>query len=235
LGFLVGEGILRSPEEVHHAAHDPAFCRSGESSNVLLVQLAAGVDRDTERLRRHFYTSSSCGVCGKGSLEAVRAVLADAGAGNPEPDPTYPCWDAAIIRNLPKRLRGLQGTFRRTGGLHAAALVAQDGRIVLAREDVGRHNAVDKLIGHAFMAGLLPLKDHLLLLSGRASFELVQKAIAAGIPGIAAVGAPSTLAVDLAMANGRTLLGFVRDQRFNCYAGPGRLQADHATSPAPPA
>ncbi len=222
IGFLLSEGLLSQPDQLHSARHDDAFCASGESQNTIRVRLRAGSLPDLERLRRHFYTSSSCGVCGKASLEAVRLTL------RPEPLPTGQQLSAEQISLLPQRLLEAQGTFRDTGGLHAAGLFAlqhPEPVLQVLREDVGRHNAVDKVMGWAFERTLLPLHQHVLMLSGRASFELVQKAIAAGIPILAAVGAPSSLAVDLALSNGMTLLGFVRDGRFNVYCGRERIIA----------
>jgi len=221
LGFLISEGLLTAPEQLANAAHDDTFSTSGESQNTVLVSLQPGQTPDLERLRRHFYTTSSCGVCGKASLDAVRLTLSSTPLSN------GPFLRADQISVLPNLLFEAQGTFHETGGLHAAGLFSlanQAPVLKILREDVGRHNAVDKVVGWAFSKGLLPLHDHVLMLSGRASFELIQKAIAAGIPMVAAVGAPSTLAVDLASAHGLTLLGFVRDGRFNVYSGKERLQ-----------
>jgi len=222
IGFLVSEGLLQTPEQVAGAEHDDRFCSSGESQNTVRVSLRPGHVPDLDRLRRHFYTTSSCGVCGKASLDAVRLTLSKS------PLSEGPRLPGSQISALPAQLWQAQGTFRETGGLHAAGLFRlQDNKpeLLALREDVGRHNALDKVVGWAFSKGLLPLNDHVLMLSGRASFELIQKAIAAGIPMVAAVGAPSTLAVDLAEAHGLTLLGFVRDGRFNAYCGGQRIQA----------
>jgi FdhD protein len=220
-GFLWTEGILPSPQAIEgiRAAGIP----SPEGyRNVVRVTLAADVTPDMDRLSRHVYTTSSCGVCGKTSLEAVRTAssfdLAESRA----------AWSPETIHALPDTLRAAQDVFDRTGGLHAAALFAPDGRLLLLREDVGRHNAVDKLIGASVRMETLPLTDTLLLVSGRASFELVQKAVMAGIPILAAVGAPSSLAVDLARESGMTLLGFVRNRRFNIYAGAERIAVESA-------
>ncbi len=210
VGFLFTEGIIRAPEEV-------ASVEDWGPGNVVRVELAPGIAVDLDRLERHFYTASSCGVCGKSSLEAVRV---DPGLG---PIAGRPRVEAATIRALPNRLRASQGGFDRTGGLHASALFDVAGRLLDLREDVGRHNALDKLIGAALLAGKVPLHDAVVLVSGRTSFELVQKAAVAGIPVLAAVGAPSSLAVELAREVGMTLAGFVRDDRFNVYAGLDRI------------
>ena len=172
-------------------------------------------DVDLGRLERNFYTSSSCGVCGKGALEAVAVE-----APRVEGDLRVP---AAVVSGLPDRLRESQPTFAATGGLHATGLFDPDGELLCVREDVGRHNAMDKVIGRAFLDGLLPLADKLLCVSGRLSFELVQKAAVAGCPVLVAVGAPSTLAVELARDRGITLCGFVRGGRVNVYSEPGRI------------
>ncbi len=218
VGFLFTEGILDAPEQV-------ATVEDWGAGNVVRVELKPGVAVDLARLERHFYTASSCGVCGKASLEAVRV--------NPRTVPIAgrPMVEAAVIHRLPETLRAVQGVFDRTGGLHAAALFEPDGRLLDLREDVGRHNAVDKLIGSAFLAGRTPIHDGILLVSGRASFELVQKAAVAGIPVLAAVGAPSSLAVELACQHGMTLLGFVRSDRFNIYSGPERIVGRVEASP----
>jgi FdhD protein len=185
-------------------------------SNVVRVELAPNVVFDMERLERHFYTSSSCGVCGKSSLEALAVAgmtpLASSFSLSPE-----------LLCLLPNRLRAAQEVFEQTGGLHASALFSCAGELLALREDVGRHNALDKLIGSAWEAGELPLSKEILLLSGRVSFELMQKAIRAGISVVAAVGAPSSLAVDMAEQFGVLLVGFVREDRLNVYAGAERL------------
>jgi FdhD protein len=217
-GFLFTEGIVAAREHLR-AVH---ACRRG---NVVRVDLQPGVPVDLARLERHFYTASSCGVCGKASLEAVRV------APHQRPLDGRPVVEEAVIRRLPGTLRAAQEVFDRTGGLHAAALFDPRGNLLGLREDVGRHNALDKLIGAQFLAGLTPLRDAVLLVSGRASFELVQKAAVAGIPILAAVGAPSSLAVDLAREHGLTLLGFVRHDRFNAYTGAGRVRLGDAVAP----
>ncbi len=213
LGFLVSEGIVRTREHVMDARHcgPAANGRDDGTSNVVRVTVASDAGFDPKRLERHFYTSSSCGVCGKTSLDAVRAAAHDA------LDFCSPRVAPETIHALPARLRAAQATFARTGGLHAAGLFDSSGALLVLREDVGRHNAVDKVVGERLRAGALPLRDTVLLVSGRASFELVQKAVMAGIGVLAAVGAPSSLAVELARAEGLTVLGFVRDGHFNVY------------------
>ncbi|HSC91063.1 MAG TPA: formate dehydrogenase accessory sulfurtransferase FdhD [Gaiellaceae bacterium] len=171
---------------------------------------------DPDRLQRSFYTTSSCGVCGKGALDAVRVEAPPV-----ESDLRVP---AAVVVSLPARLREAQPTFSATGGLHATGLFAADGTLLHVREDVGRHNAMDKVIGRAFLDGLLPLSRHLLAVSGRLSFELVQKAAIAGCPVLVAVGAPSSLAVELAEAQGITLCGFAREGHVNVYSAPERIE-----------
>jgi FdhD protein len=211
VGFLFTEGILVAPEEI-------AGVRSCGSGNVVRVDLRRGVAVDLSRLERHFYTTSSCGVCGKASLAAVRVHIDDRAPKG------HPIVDAAIIHHLPEALRSAQVVFDRTGGLHAAALFDADGNLLCLREDVGRHNALDKLIGAQFLSGRTPLSEDLLLVSGRASFELVQKAAVAGISILAAIGAPSSLAVSLAREHGLTVVGFVRPDRFNIYTGAERIR-----------
>lgn len=224
LGFLVSEGIIHTAADVDDARHCGPPVREDATSNIVKVTLGAGARFDGARLERHFYTSSSCGVCGKTSLEAVRSALhAPLVAGAPRITPQ-------TVHGLPRTLREAQLTFERTGGLHAAGLFDATGRLLLLREDVGRHNAVDKVIGEQLRAGALPLRDRLLLVSGRASFELVQKAVMAGVAILAAVGAPSSLAVELAREEHLTLLGFVRDGRFNVYTGEERLVGAEAAS-----
>jgi FdhD protein len=203
LGFLRSEGI---PALEAHPTEDLA-------ANVVDVEV--GGDFALDRLRRNFYTSSSCGVCGKGALEAV-AVEAPVVAS----DLTV---SAGVVGAMPERLRESQATFAATGGLHATGLFDEGGTLLCAREDVGRHNAMDKVVGWAFQQSLLPLDRYALCVSGRLSFELVQKAAVAGCPIMVAVGAPSSLAVELARDRGLTLCGFVRDGRVNVYTEPRRI------------
>jgi FdhD protein len=212
VGFLHGEGVVRSAEDLR------AVGPCGRSGNVVRVDLAASAVVDRGRLQRQVHATSSCGVCGKTSLEALGM------AGWPSL-PAGPQISPELLHGLPAVMRAAQATFERTGGLHAAALFNARGELLLLREDVGRHNAVDKVVGHALRAGppLWPLHHAVLALSGRAGFEVVQKAVAAGIPVLAAVGAPSSLAIDTARQFGLTLVGFLRDNRFNVYAGRERL------------
>lgn len=208
-GFLFGEGILRDRASVRGV--------TVVGPNRVNVEVPEQ-DADFDNLARNFYISSSCGVCGKASIQSVEAM-------DCSPLPRHQLMIARdLVPKLPEILRTRQAVFDRTGGLHAAALFDSDGTMLEVREDVGRHNAVDKLTGAAFLAGETPLNDRILMVSGRASFELVQKALMAGIPMMAAVGAPSSLAVELALRFGMTLAGFVRDQRFNVYSGEWRLR-----------
>ncbi|HEV2356979.1 MAG TPA: formate dehydrogenase accessory sulfurtransferase FdhD [bacterium] len=218
-GFLYTEGLLRSPDDVRAISYctEPSV-DGAQQYNIVNVALRPGVPYDPERLRRHFYTSSSCGVCGKASIEAihVRGIRAVRGE-----DLTV---DDATLGRLGDALRAAQAVFEKTGGLHAAGWFDRDGRLLTVREDIGRHNAVDKLVGHAFLGRHLPLDRHLLMVSGRASFEIVQKAAAAGVPVLAAVSAPSSLACETAEAFGMTLVGFVRGPRFTVYTGEHRVR-----------
>ena len=220
-GWLVTEGVVSRPEEIVRIEHCRETRSPEEEGNVVLVRTTAPSGAHVDRARRLLLTSSSCGLCGKGSIESIRgqfpAVVSPAAV------------TATVLLSLPEKLRRAQTTFGQTGGLHAAGIFTLSGRLVAAREDVGRHNAVDKVIGSLFREGRLPLSDSILCVSGRASFEIVQKALAAGIPIVAAVSAPSTLAVDLARSSGITLAGFLREKGFNLYAGEARV---HATGSA---
>ncbi len=215
-GFLLTEGIIAGPAELDAIGPCGPPAANG-LINVVRVDLAPGVEVDLARLERHFYTSSSCGVCGKASLEAVavqgrydlRGNALQIGADN--------------LGALPERLRGMQSVFDRTGGLHASGLFDAAGQVRASREDVGRHNALDKLIGRALLKDELPLSDCGVVVSGRASFELMQKAMMAGIPILAAVGAPSSLAVEFAEEFGMTLVGFLQANRFNAYSRRDRI------------
>lgn len=209
LGFLFGEGI------VHHFNDVVGVVAEGE--NHISVILQEDVPFDPGQFERHIYTTSSCGVCAKSSIEAVRVERS-----NP-PSPQSWKMDATVLYQLPDILRQRQEDFASTGGLHAAALFSKSGDLLFLREDVGRHNALDKLIGHALQTDNFPLDSRVLLLSGRASFELIQKAGLAGITFVAAVGAPSSLAVELAQEMGITLVGFLRQNRFNVYTGAERV------------
>jgi FdhD protein len=217
-GFLVGEGVVTRPDHLTSIVYCAgATDDGGNTYNVVDVRLADGVAVPGLTLERNFYTTSSCGLCGKASLEAVRTV-----ARWPVRDDPLRV-DPEVIARLPDRLRTAQRVFERTGGLHAAGLFDAAGEVLCVREDVGRHNAVDKLVGWALQQGRLPLTGTVLLVSGRASFELVQKAVMAGIPAMAAVSAPSSLAVELAAETGLTLIGFLRGTTMNVYTGAARL------------
>jgi FdhD protein len=216
-GFLVTERVVESLEEVESVRHCRDAPEPDAEGNVVRVTLRAGIRPDLERLRRNLFASSSCGVCGKATLENALASAA------PLDDPLR--MDASVLTELPERLRATQPVFDETGGLHAAGLFDAEGRLLVAREDVGRHNAVDKVVGWAAGAGRLPLRGTALLVSGRASFEIVQKALAARIPLVAAVSAPSSLAVSLAEAGGIALVGFLRGQGFNAYTHAERIRS----------
>lgn len=215
LGFLLTEALIAAPEELLGLRHESVTPDPAAAGNVIRALLRPGVAPDLERLRRNLYTSSSCGVCGKTSLERVLATAPPLG------DPTRFSGERLLV--LPGRLREAQRAFDETGGLHAAALFDAGGELLVVREDVGRHNAVDKTIGWAAERGLLPLAGRGLLVSGRISFELVQKALAARIPLVAAVSAPTSLAVRLAAGGGVTLVGFLRGRGFNVYGARERI------------
>lgn len=216
-GFLYTEGIIHGKNEVLQMRYTGAQLSPDAQENSVLVELHPDAQFDFERLNRHFYTSSSCGICGKASLEMVQThtpFLLPAGAPQINPE---------ILLQLPALLSPAQSLFGHTGGIHASGLFSVDGNLLLSREDIGRHNALDKVIGAALQKMVFPLSSTILFLSGRAGFELVQKALMGGIPVIAAVGAPSSLAVELAEAHNLTLIGFLRDGRFNVYTGRERL------------
>ena len=219
-GFLFTEGIVRGKEDIARIGYASDGKREQEG-NLVTVSLRPGVRLDPKRLLRHFYVTSSCGVCGKASLEAVRVFV-------PGPLPAgRPRVSEDVLRGLPARLREAQAIFAETGGLHAAGLFTPDGEVVCIREDVGRHNAVDKVVGEQVLRNAVPLSDSILQVSGRGSFEIVQKALVAGIPVVSAVGAPSSLAVDLAREFRMTLVGFARREGFNVYHDAGRLAFGH--------
>jgi FdhD protein len=211
-GFLYTEGIITSAADISNMS----YCKE-DNKNIVCVELAAGISPVINNLDRNFYTTSSCGVCGKASIEAVRIAC-----NIPDSVDNIRVRSSTIV-TLPGILRQQQDVFENTGGLHACALFDLEGSLLLSREDVGRHNALDKLIGAALSNGMLPLDKHILMLSGRISFELVQKAIMAGIKVIAAVGAPSSLAAEMAEEWGVTLIGFLRGERFNIYSGAERI------------
>lgn len=213
LGFLLSEGVISDLDPVEGAAY--AKDEDGEDlCNRVDVTLRQGTPFDVARFSRHVYTSSSCGICGKITIDRIRSQGMSAPETSIRPE-------VAVYLSLPQKLRTHQKVFEATGGLHGAALFSRDGGLIAVREDVGRHNAMDKLAGFMLRHGPFPGADHILMLSGRASFELLQKAISAGIPHVAAVGAPSSLAVDLAREFGVSLVGFLRDRRFNDYTAEG--------------
>ena len=216
-GFLYSEGIIRGKSDILQMRYVADRLSPEAQENIVLIELHPAVSFDPEQLNRHFYTASSCGICGKASLEMVQThcpfLLR----------PEWPRVPASVICRLPEVLLQGQSVFAQTGGIHAAALFSPRGELSLVREDVGRHNALDKLLGAAMKQFTLPLSETLLLVSGRASFELVQKALMAGIPMLAAVGAPSSLAVELADAYNMTLIGFLRNGQFNVYCGASRI------------
>jgi len=215
-GFLYTEGILNHRDQIVRIRHCGIPAKGKNLQNTIVVELADGVDVDLERLTRNFYTTSSCGVCGKSSIEALHAGVTKLADDDLVVRPD-------VIHSLPATALTAQATFEKTGGLHASIIFDLEGRVDTIAEDVGRHNALDKVIGRKFMAGKTPLSDKILMVSGRASFELLQKAVMAGIPVVCAVGAPSSLAIEAAREFGVTLLGFVRGQRFNVYAGKERI------------
>ena len=210
-GFLCTEAVIRTRQAIERIFYCTAG-REPQHYNIVTVRLRPDVSFDPGRLSRYFYTTSSCGICGKASLEQVRAVC-------PPPLGTKPQLSDRYFLKLPEAMRRQQDNFARTGGLHAAALFDPAGNLVALREDVGRHNAMDKLVGALLLSDRLPAAESVVLVSGRASFELVQKALMAGIPVLASVSAPSSLAIELAREFGLTLVGFLREERYNVYAG----------------
>ncbi|MFJ9175223.1 formate dehydrogenase accessory sulfurtransferase FdhD [Streptomyces sp. NPDC102360] len=225
-GFLVSEGVLATADDLQNIVYCAGATEDGSNTyNVVDVRTTPGIVLPDITLERNVYTTSSCGLCGKASLDAVRTTARFPIADTPPVRMT-----PELLASLPDRLREAQRVFDRTGGLHAAALFDEEGRLVDIREDVGRHNAVDKLVGRALQNGELPLSRSILMVSGRASFELVQKAVMAGIPMLAAVSAPSSLAVDLAAETGLTLVGFLRGSSMNVYAGEDRIALEAAVA-----
>ncbi len=210
-GFLVSEGLIKSAAQIHKIEPHPR-----NPANVVNVFLAPDVSINLKQLTRHVFASSSCGLCGKATIDAVRLHFPRSRSRAKV--------SAEMLLQLPERLRQAQATFERTGGLHAAAVFDLSGKLLVLREDVGRHNAVDKVLGHGLLHGLLPFSRHILMVSGRASFEIMQKALAASLPIVCAVSAPSTLAVDFAREGGQTLVGFLRGNRMNIYSRPDRLE-----------
>ena len=218
-GFLYGEGIVGSPDDISKISYcvDPEV-DAEQQYNIVNVTLRKNREYDLRPLERHFYTTSACGVCGKASLEQLEI------RGCPVVPPG-PQVSARTITSLPDKLRESQGLFDATGGLHAAALFSADGDLIALREDVGRHNATDKLVGWALLEGKLPLHEHIIMVSGRSSFEILQKCLTAGAPIVCAVSAPSNLAVDVARRFDITLVGFLRNNRFNVYSNADRISA----------
>jgi len=212
-GFLLSEGLIRNRSDIIEIA--PCL-ESDAPDNTINVFLSPAVEINFERLTRHVFASSSCGVCGKASIEAVHQHF--------PPVESDLRMAATILTDLPARLRDAQQTFARTGGLHAAAVFDSAGEMLILREDVGRHNAVDKVLGYGFLQTKFPFDTHVLLVSGRASFEIMQKALAGRVPIVCAISAPSSLAVEFARESGQTLVGFLRERRMNVYSGPERLR-----------
>jgi len=235
-GFLMTEGVVRDATHIISIGPPSAaktappqktdiarmVLPAGLRSQVIRVELSPEVEVSMSTLQRNFYTTSSCGVCGKASLLALRTLC-------PLPQHDNFMIRSDILSTLPQQLQPVQAAFKETGGLHAASLFTSDGELHSVREDVGRHNAVDKLLGEAFLQDAVPLRDHLLLLSGRASFELLQKAVMGGIPMVAAIGAPSSLAIEVAREFSITLVGFLRPDSFNIYSAPERVSGLNGT------
>jgi FdhD protein len=227
-GFLFTEGLIQKREQIAAIGYAEG-CKETERGNIVQIELQPGISLDLERTQRNFFAASSCGICGKASIDSVRL------RGIQPPNPHLRL-DPEVLCNLPDSLRDAQAIFGRTGGLHAAGLFSTRGELVAQREDVGRHNAVDKIVGWALLERRLPLSEYVLMVSGRGGFEIVQKAAVAGVPVVASVSAPSSLAVRLARELGMTLVGFLRGKRFVVYAGEERLQlaAESATPGAQP-
>lgn len=218
-GFLYGEGVISRREQITQISYcQDANLPAEQLYNIVIVELDPTSRPDLRPLERHFYTSSACGVCGKANLEAIalRGI---------EPLSPGPLVTPGLVSELPDRLREAQKVFSSTGGLHAAGLFTTTGETVAVREDVGRHNALDKLVGWALLEGRVPLSDHIVIVSGRSSFEIAQKCLAARVPVVCSVSAPSSLAVDVAAEFNMTLIGFVRGERFNVYAGAARISS----------
>jgi len=216
LGFLFSEGVINSIDEVLSVKYCDDLGTVENRENVIRVELSPAVQLDPKQFNRNFYTTSSCGVCGKAAIEAINVTC------NTLPNDSIRI-DQKLVFDLPQKLREAQEVFKHTGGLHASAIFDLEGNLLAHREDVGRHNALDKLVGYFLKTDMNLLKTSILLLSGRISFELVQKAVRAGIPVIAAVGAPSSLAVDMAKDFGVTLIGFLGDKKFNLYNAKQRI------------
>jgi FdhD protein len=220
-GFLFTEGLIQRREQILKLEN--AEPQDGTTrGNVMEAELTPDAAPDFVKMKRHFFAASSCGICGKASIDSIRSRLLAA------PNPDFRL-DAEILVRMPDALRDAQDVFQRTGGLHAAALFSPQGKLLVLHEDIGRHNAVDKVIGWALLEGLVPLSDSVLLVSGRGGFEIIQKAIVAGVPVLASVSAPSSLAVQLARELRLTLIGFLRGRRFVIYAGEERVAGNATT------
>lgn len=213
VGFLLGEGVIHDRADL--MAVEPCGRPANTHGNILNVFLAPACEYDPQKLTRHVFASSSCGLCGKASIDAVHAQF--------DPVVSHAQIAAETLLGLPEKMRPTQATFDRTGGLHAAALFDTAGNLLVVREDIGRHNTVDKVLGHALLQDWFPLNDHVLLVSGRTSFEIMQKALSARVPIVAAVSAPSSLAVEFAIDSEQTLVGFLRAGRMNVYSRPDRI------------
>ena len=217
LGFLFTEAIIKSKDDISQIKYCTELNTIENNENIVRAELKENIELEFKKLERNFYTTSSCGVCGKASIEAVKTVCSTIA------ERKTLLIEKELLFLLPNKLRGKQNIFEYTGGIHASALFDLNGNLLLLREDVGRHNALDKLIGAALGGNIFPLDKHILLLSGRASFELIQKAAMAGIRVVCAIGAPSSLAVETAKEFNITLIGFLRDKKFNIYSNPDRI------------